>query len=124
MAKLIRDRSTKEKDEWWRSIQEAAKKTPKLTYERSAAMANSEDVLEAARNHTRDFTKFDRAFQEYHLAEAHLILALAAEVRELQKDREMLAEWLRQCASTRDEMADVLRKNRAAMAQENTDDRR
>ena len=46
-------------------------------------MANSEDVLEAARNHTRDFTKFDRAFQEYHLAEAHLIAALAAEVREL-----------------------------------------
>ena len=53
----------------------------------------SEDVLEAARNHTRDFTKFDRAFQEYHLAEAHLIAALAAEVRELRRDKERL-DWI------------------------------
>ncbi len=48
-------------------------------------MANSEDVLEAARNHTRTFTQFDRACQEYHLAEARLIVTLAAEVRELRQ---------------------------------------
>ena len=51
-------------------------------------MANSEDVLEAARNHTRDFTKFDRAFREYNLSEANLIAALAAEVEKLRADLE------------------------------------
>lgn len=42
MAKLIRDRSTKEKDRWWSEVARAAESAPTLTYERrSAPMANS-----------------------------------------------------------------------------------
>ncbi len=40
MAKLIRDRSTKEKDRWWSEVARAAESAPTLTYERrSATMA-------------------------------------------------------------------------------------
>lgn len=41
MAKLIRDRSTKEKDRWWSEVARAAESAPTLTYERrSAPMAD------------------------------------------------------------------------------------
>ena len=43
MAKLIRDRSTREKDQWWSEVSRAAASAPTLTYEkRSTPMVNSD----------------------------------------------------------------------------------
>jgi hypothetical protein len=47
-----------------------------------------QDVLERARNHAHEFNNFDRAVREYHLSEAHLIAALAAEVRDLRERKD------------------------------------
>lgn len=48
-----------------------------------------EDLLETARNHAHEFYDFDRVVRKYHLAEAHLIAALAAEVRTLRERKDL-----------------------------------
>lgn len=45
MAKLIRDRSTPEKDEWWKAVQRSARMAPTLTYEREGRMEINIDAL-------------------------------------------------------------------------------
>lgn len=92
MAKLIRDRSTPEQDAWWSAVQDAAKAAPKLTYERSEPMA-SEDVLERANNFVTEINEADKRRRMTDLGALHLIHALAAEVRELRKDKARL-DWL------------------------------
>lgn len=89
MAKLIRDRSTPEQDAWWSAVQDAAKTAPKLTYERSATMA-SDDVLERAEDWLRTGANH---------SVVGLIHDLAAEVRELRKDKARL-DWLDSCEVT------------------------
>lgn len=45
MAKLIRDRSTPDKDEWWKAVQRSARMAPTLTYEREGRMEINIDAL-------------------------------------------------------------------------------
>lgn len=92
MAKLIRDRSTKEKDRWWSEVARAAESAPTLTYERrSAPMANSDDVLGRAVR-VIEFRRSNICITPgpCDCPTCETIRALAAEVRERRRDREYL----------------------------------